>query len=142
MADREKVICAIKNCIAVPKCRDCPWEECEEQHVTVDGIPLGLIREALALLEEQEPRVMTLDEVRNLINIPRWAEYYVSVGSGEPVIQAGWALVQYEGADEEHFVDFATAWGLERWHVAVYGNRWRMWTARPTDEQRKETPWL
>lgn len=97
--------------------------------------------EAAELLKAQEPRLLGLDEVRNLINIPRWAEYYVSVGSGEPAIQAGWALVQYEGADEEHFVDFATAYGLERWHVAVYGNRWRMWTSRPTDEQREATPW-
>lgn len=55
MADREKVISAIQNCITVPKCRDCPWEECEEQHVAVDGIPLGLMRDTLKLLEEQEP---------------------------------------------------------------------------------------
>lgn len=137
MINREKVMKGLEICGYSGDCKQCPYDgDCENDQ----GFST-LALDALALLEEQEPRLLGLDEVRNLINIPRWAEYYVSVGSGEPVIQAGWALVQYEGADEENFVDFATAYGLERWHVAVYGNRWRMWTARPTEEQRKAVKW-
>lgn len=55
MRERDKVIVAIENCIAVPKCRDCPWEECEEQHEKVE-LPLGLVKKALEFLKTQELR--------------------------------------------------------------------------------------
>ena len=53
---RKKVISAIENCIATPKCRDCPWDECEEQHETVK-LPLGLAKEALRFLKAQKQEV-------------------------------------------------------------------------------------
>ena len=56
IAEKEKVISAIENCIATPKCRDCPWDECEEQHETVE-LPLGLAKEALRFLKAQKQEV-------------------------------------------------------------------------------------
>ena len=53
--ERKKVISAVENCIATPKCRDCPWEECEERHETVE-LPLGLVKKALEFLKAQELR--------------------------------------------------------------------------------------
>ena len=53
---RKKVISAIENCIAAPKCRDCPWEECEEQHETVE-LPLELVKKALEYLKAQKQEV-------------------------------------------------------------------------------------
>lgn len=52
--DREKVFDAFRNCITEPKCRDCPWETCEEFHQT-KKIPLDLCLDILELLKEQEP---------------------------------------------------------------------------------------
>jgi hypothetical protein len=52
MCERDKVISALENCIADPKCRDCPWEECEEEHKTVK-IPLSLAEKALEFLKEE-----------------------------------------------------------------------------------------
>ena len=52
--DREKVISAIENCIGQPKCRDCPWDDCESEHEVVNSIPYGLLRDAIALLKEQD----------------------------------------------------------------------------------------
>lgn len=54
MIDREKVVCAIENCIGQPKCKDCPWEDCEVEHEVVNHVPYGLLRDAIALLREQE----------------------------------------------------------------------------------------
>lgn len=54
--ERDKVISAIENCIAIPKCRDCPWDECEEQHETVE-LPLGLAKEALRFLKAHKLEV-------------------------------------------------------------------------------------
>ena len=61
MIDREKVVCAIENCIGQPKCKDCPWEDCEVEHEVVNMVPYGLLRDALALLKDQEP-VSPIDE--------------------------------------------------------------------------------
>jgi len=54
MANREKVLNALENCTAKPKCRDCWWKECEHEHETVE-IPLTLAKDALSLLKAQEP---------------------------------------------------------------------------------------
>ena len=53
--DREKVIKGLENCIGQPKCKDCPWEECELEHEVVNSVPYGLMCDALALLKEREP---------------------------------------------------------------------------------------
>ena len=60
MADREKVLEAIENCIGVPKCRDCPWEDCEGfvRHIE---IPESLAKAAYELLKEQEGVVRCKD---------------------------------------------------------------------------------
>ena len=51
MPDREKVFDALRNCITEPKCKDCPWETCEEFHQT-KTIPLDLCLDILELLKE------------------------------------------------------------------------------------------
>ena len=61
--DREKVFDALRNCITEPKCRDCPWESCEQFHQT-KTIPLDLCLDILELLKEQEavePKTMSSD---------------------------------------------------------------------------------
>ena len=53
--DREKVIRALENCTDKIKCRDCPWEPCEDFDYTHSEYPDGLIKDALELLKAQEP---------------------------------------------------------------------------------------
>lgn len=47
--DYDTVVDALKNCLDLPQCRDCPWEECEEEHETV-MIPRRLGLDALRIL--------------------------------------------------------------------------------------------
>ena len=47
MNETEKVITAIENCIAIPRCRDCPWEDCEEVDHETRELPLSLVEKAL-----------------------------------------------------------------------------------------------
>ena len=54
MADREKVFDALRNCVTEPKCRDCPWEECERFDCKKVSVPANLLLDALKLLKEQE----------------------------------------------------------------------------------------
>ena len=51
MPDREKVIRALENCTAFAKCRDCPWDECEEPECKHSEYPDRLIKAALELLK-------------------------------------------------------------------------------------------
>lgn len=55
MAELGKVLNALENCTAHPKCRDCGWKECEYEHETVE-IPLTLAKDAHSLLKAQEPK--------------------------------------------------------------------------------------
>lgn len=60
MADRDKVFDAIRNCITEPKCKDCPWEDCENVgHKRVD-VPVTLMFDALNVLKEQEAEIRQL----------------------------------------------------------------------------------
>lgn len=52
MSDREKVIEALRNCMAVPKCADCPWEDCETMGHGFICIPTSLASAVYALLAE------------------------------------------------------------------------------------------
>ena len=61
MPDMEKVIKAIENCIGQPKCRDCPWEDCEIEHEVINDVPYGLMRDALAMLKEQDAEPVDCD---------------------------------------------------------------------------------
>ena len=78
------------------------------------------VNKLIALLKEQEPRVLTPDEadaaevvwfeVRNHTHI-------------EPMLTRG-----------KRFADETADWFR-------YGRDWRCWSARPTDKQREEAPW-
>ena len=52
--DREKVFEAFRNCITEPKCRDCPWEQCEQFNQKKVEIPVTLALDVINLLNEQE----------------------------------------------------------------------------------------
>lgn len=55
MANREKVFDALRNCVTEPKCKDCPWEDCEEIGCKRVTVPITLLLDTLNLLKEQEP---------------------------------------------------------------------------------------
>ena len=60
MPDREKVFDAFRNCITEPKCKDCPWEQCEQFNQKKVSIPATLALDVLNLLKEQEKEIKAL----------------------------------------------------------------------------------
>ncbi len=111
--DREKVIKGLKYLHDVKR-----WSPDEsEESITARRNITG---DALALLKEQEPRVMTLEDFENNPSVdqygclPCWMEY-----REEP---------KWDG------------WAEATVHTCVeYGRR--PWTSRPTDEQRQAVKW-
>lgn len=140
MADREMVIKGMECCLPPhdPDCNLCPYD-------SIDLRCRAKLRDdIMMLLKAQEPKFMTLEEVI--------AHYSLS-----PV------FVDDFGAQEDYYEDIQPlyfefphqeedSW-IVHWrgyaHVArylgewkhSYNKKWRCWTAKPTDEQRKAVKW-
>ena len=141
MPDREKVMAALK-CVAnletelTADCRrkGCPYAgkgDCERLAA----------EDALALLKEQEPRVMTLEEVESLPD-----ETDVFLEEVDCIVVA--ATISRQGEKWGVFPDTtffygieSTSYGSDEYDNGDYGRWWRCWTARPTEEQRKAVKW-
>ena len=84
----------------------------------------------LALLEDQRPRVMTLDEVEEE------GVYWLEVIQG---LHVGPAMVCR--ATEDRFLIRKSEQTPYVFWKYQYGMFYRLWTNKPTSEQRKAVPW-
>lgn len=103
----------------------CPYFSYEDCHQR-------LTDDALELLKEREPRVLTLEEVLS----QAWDYCYIEA-------QVRPHSEMLEKLCGTHRLYCTTSIVLERQTRGdkEYGKTWRCWTARPTDEQREATPW-
>ena len=97
----------------------------------------SMLREALdmaiALLKEQEPRVMTLDEVKAF----DWDYCYLEeerlTGKEYRAVCGDYALI---------CITWPCIASMRIQHGDdSYGKKWRCWSAKPTDEQRQAVKW-
>lgn len=93
----------------------------------------NLADDILALLKAQEPRVMTLEEVKKLDS-----DYYYLESMRSP----GKELREIVGAYGLTCVTWPSiTWARQTMGDSGYGKTWRCWTSHPTDAQREATPW-
>lgn len=143
MPEREKVIKGLE-CCATNRLRraDCEAMDCIYLDLEGHGCIHQLIRDALALLKAQEPRVMTLEEVLGLkFDDVVYLQVYptnvvlssivVDVIPRIPEINTG--VVQFRHAAGYN--------GINNADLDYYGKTWCCWTSRPTDKQREAVPW-
>jgi hypothetical protein len=138
MTDREKVIKGLECCttqgFGCIENKKCPYGIQRYGSHCVDS----MLRDAIVLLKVQEPRVMTLEEVRKAYGSPMWFE---SKGTfrGE---KGFWCL--HLGVSPSFHIRLMPTIGEQSTELSLtaYGSVWRCWTSRPTDEQREATPWL
>ena len=133
MADREKVIKGLECCAFSKrgdKCEQCPYFcGCETEY----GAFVELAHDALALLKAQEPRVMTLEEVKMLDS-----DYYYLESMRSP----GKELREILGAYGLTCVTWPSiTWARQTMGDSGYGKTWRCWTSRPDDATRKVEKW-
>lgn len=134
MAERQKVIRGLELCAYDPdpgqelkeirSCQECPYYRA--------GCSPQLIRDALALLKEQEPRVLTLKELQAIEtpwnrNTPPYL--FVEERSAAGSRWMSWGFMR----------DFVRLWGTL--NVKNYGSKWRVWNLQPTPEQMRDTKW-
>ena len=92
--------------------------------------------EILNMLKEQEPRVLTLDELRSLDGTDHfvWLE-----DNGEYELYDCYAEVTtYRNNVELNTFGREVEFEPDN---EEYGKTWRCWSARPTEEQRKAVKW-
>ena len=130
MPDLNKVIKGLECCLHGPmQCEKCPYMA--EVGKTVPNCVKTMRTDAIALLKAQEPRVMTLKEIISAECV--WIEYATS---GNVVIALPWDIELTD--DTYNFIGMPNCFVEFR---SLYGEEWRCWTSRPTDEQRKAAKW-
>lgn len=103
------------------------------------------VREIVELLREQEARVMTLEEVCNL----KYDDVVYYQGINTNSVESAIVLHGEKRVPEVNtrVVQFRHAAGTGGWNginnadLNDYGKKWRCWTSRPTEEQRKAVKW-
>lgn len=133
---RERVIQGLKVCIPAGCGREkCPYYEGPESEAwgNPDGYrcEFDLRQDAIALLEAQEPRVMTWDE------LIEW--HRTDPVKREPI------FVEYKdeaicGPSRWHVVPFGLG-ALDEGTKRIYNKYARCWTSRPDNIRRIETLW-
>lgn len=135
MADRETVIRGLKICVQCRSPKDC--DGCPYEGERTYAVPCGhvLMADALALLKEQEPRVMTREEIKsNYVEI-----FYFETRAGmlracvkelSDLPDSSIVYLVCGAVDDTYWRD-----------LGGYGITWRAWTSRPTEEQRKAVLW-
>ena len=115
---------------------ECPYEEDKEQGQ--ENCLAHLCRDALELIKAMEPHVMTAEELEDALDTVVWIESQVPQGNSHDQ----YALLSSYSRKYGYF--YLQHLGNE--HASVYpysliNQAWRPWNIRPTDEQRRETPW-
>lgn len=104
------------------------------------SIRCDVAREIVALLKEQEARVLEYSEIE------KHSLVWLEDNDKEYVIPA--LFLQYDGWNAEFSVHAPDKYGDKIFQFAtvitfekMYGITWRCWTSRPTPEQMRDTPW-
>lgn len=128
MPDLEKVIRGLECCAnEIPCIEKCPYNELGDSWH--DCVP-HLAADALELLKAQEPKLLTIEEITGDgecwfegINGARgYADCYMCTGSKEVEVHRISMKPEYVSWDD-------------------FKKKWRCWSSRPTDEQRKAVKW-
>lgn len=132
---REKVIRGLECCITCDpdgsrECKKCPYRR---KGITNEPCFNALHADVLVLLKEQEPRVMTLQELQ-AIETPwnRNTPPYLWVEGRSATTESRWMSWGFM----HDCVILPGTMGVQN-----YGSKWRVWNLQPTSEQMRDTKW-
>lgn len=136
MPDREKVIKGLECCttqgFGCIENKKCPYGAQRYGSHCVDS----MLRDALALLKAQEPRVMTLGDLRDIgsvweLNTPPYL--WMDINPSYRWARGFWVAWReiYDMIDGLH----------PTYDADNYGKVWRCWDKEPTNAQREKVKW-
>ena len=151
MIGREKVIKGLECCLVQteefpPLCEECPYRD---EKIGSCEYYRDILSDALALLKVQEPRVLTLEEVKTIgaqnYNQVRdenirliWSEERNDLNIAKPTYND---FILEDNEEEPIYLYYVGTDFFDRFDQSTYGKNWRCWSSRPTDEQREAVPW-
>lgn len=115
---------------------DCNFYWTDGEKIPTDDL-IDAFELAVKALDETEPRVLTLEEVKRLQSLRDGAVWLES-----------WSGVVYPVLPEMSLpnITYFVAIPFNAYRSWVeneyYSKTWRCWSARPTDEQREAVPWM
>lgn len=134
-------ISAFRCCTLVPpRCSKCPLTEMCKGSLSKDRCKTEVKLSVNHWLKAQEPRVMTLEEVKSACRNRNIAFLVECKDGGNPVWMLYYDYISMPGVLEEIVLIDKIA-NLRDFGVDVYGVDWRCWTSRPDEKRRAETPW-
>lgn len=124
-----------KGSVVEWQCHECPYDApilesgCDEW---------AMIADALALLKEQEPRVMTLEEAENRIGDCIYIEIREkNIGEYRMIGE----LDSYSRKYKYLYVMHPGETHCHPYSYNLLNKIWRIWSAKPTEQQMRDTPW-
>ena len=98
-------------------------------------VAVELLQAALALLKEQVPRVMTLEEANKAL---KEADFIV-IELSDNKVMLGMRMVECFELSNGEYMDFDDLDDPE--YRDEYGKQFRFWSTKPTEDQRKVVAW-
>ena len=132
MTDKRGIIIqAVKQCLRRNGCSSC--ENCPYTHISNDfECRERLKNDIIVLLKTQEPRVLTLEEVKASVGCDVWLELF-----------GVWHKNVLTATTIDACGEHSLCTHYEPLSYEIYGVKygWRMWTARPTEAQMEAVKW-
>ena len=116
------------------------WQYDSPDMEVVKSIVATIEKDIEELEKLHEPRVLTLEEVKNSEGNALVLERRLTIGDGKSSTWWSWALYKNRADECAVFADVAYV-GNTFHQINKYGKEWRCWSARPTDEQRGKVKW-
>lgn len=132
MTEHDRVFDAFRNCITVPKCKDCPWTECSTLNNGSVEIPRDLALAVMRELAAHEPRVISWQDAESMRLC--WVE------TRFPHTISPADLIHYFD-ESPNITVFKIHQNARDWPIDEYGIKWRCWNNEPTNEQMEEAKW-
>lgn len=138
MTDEEKILSDLKGIAEyfMELYREEEDREVYDQHydrMVVVSNACNLIEE---LLKDQEPRVLTLEELRSLNGTDHFV--WFEDNGGYDFYDCYAEVITYRNNVELNTFGSEVEFEPDN---EEYGKTWRCWSSRPTDEQREAVPW-
>lgn len=132
MADREKVIKGL-TCCRKGFCFACPYNDGVDSNVDCKQ---KWADDCLELLKEQEPRVLTLNEVEDKLDDVVWMEE-----PGCENLSANFAVIAAYSTKYNKVYAYFFSTRKKEFEYGEYNKTWRCWSAKPSDAERKAVAW-
>ena len=144
MADLEKVMKGLR-CLSNPYAQDMNGRDCKRCQYDSASCFLDITADALALLKEQEARVLTTGELFHMEHQGVYIERRNSqLYATEPAIVLRTLVCEPSFGGAKYILMRENKLNEPRWacdYNKDRSNGWRCWTSKPTEEQRKAVKW-